>query len=163
MATPAEYPKTSTNKLGRLAKRGQYLIFPPSSLPPNSIPRASPIFSTAQANANRTSPGAYDFATIHHLINTCPILHVSFNDPEQPFPVVLPMLGCMGNYADQEADDTGGQDLYIHGYISGRIFKQAKDGELPITIAASFLDGLVLSLTPFHNSCNSPEVCRRTR
>lgn len=25
---------------------------------------------------------------------------------------------------------------------------------MPITVAASFLDGLVLSLTPFHNSCN---------
>jgi nitroimidazol reductase NimA-like FMN-containing flavoprotein (pyridoxamine 5'-phosphate oxidase superfamily) len=60
----AEYPKTSTNKLGRLAKRG-----------------------------------AYDFATVHKLVDACPILHVSFADPEQPFPVVLPMLGCMGNYA----------------------------------------------------------------
>jgi nitroimidazol reductase NimA-like FMN-containing flavoprotein (pyridoxamine 5'-phosphate oxidase superfamily) len=47
--------------------------------------------------------------------------------------------------------------LYIHGYVSGRIFKSGKNAEcegLPITIAATFLDGLVLSLTPFHNSCN---------
>jgi len=37
------------------------------------------------------------------------------------------------------------------------MFKHGKDTStpgLPITIAASFLDGLVLSLTPFHNSCN---------
>lgn len=31
--------------------------------------------------------------------------------------------------------------------------EESRDG-LPISIAASFLDGLVLSLTPFHNSCN---------
>jgi hypothetical protein len=42
--------------------------------------------------------GCYDYATIHSLINACPILHVSFVDPEHPFPVVLPMLGCTGNF-----------------------------------------------------------------
>jgi nitroimidazol reductase NimA-like FMN-containing flavoprotein (pyridoxamine 5'-phosphate oxidase superfamily) len=75
-------------------------------------------------------------------------------DPEHPFPVVLPMLGCTGNFSNQAADpNTTEQDLYIHGYVSGRIFRSGKEG-LPITVAASFLDGLVLSLTPFHNSCN---------
>jgi nitroimidazol reductase NimA-like FMN-containing flavoprotein (pyridoxamine 5'-phosphate oxidase superfamily) len=91
-------------------------------------------------------------------VNECPILHVSFVDPEHPFPVVLPMLGCTGNFGNQDADPTSTeQDLYIHGYVSGRIFKSGKNAEgegLPITVAASFLDGLVLSLTPFHNSCN---------
>ncbi|KAH6633180.1 5-nitroimidazole antibiotic resistance protein [Boeremia exigua] len=121
MASP-EYPKTATNKLGRLANRG-----------------------------------TYDFATIHTLINTCPVLHVSFNDPEHPFPVVLPMLGCTGAFASQSADpNTTAQDLYIHGYVSGRLFKQSKnaDAGLPVTVAATFLDGLVLALAPFHNSCN---------
>ena len=95
---------------------------------------------------------------MHSLVNECPILHVSFNDPEHPFPVVLPMLGCTGKSEDRDADpNSTEQDLYIHGYVSGRIFKSGKNAEgegLPITIAASFLDGLVLSLTPFHNSCN---------
>ncbi|KAF2001814.1 5-nitroimidazole antibiotic resistance protein [Amniculicola lignicola CBS 123094] len=101
---------------------------------------------------------AYDYATIHNLINTCPVLHVSFNDPEHPFPVVLPMLGCTGDFQNPDADpESSPQDIYIHGYVSGRIFRSGKDtgGKgLPITIAASFMDGLVLSLTPFHNSCN---------
>lgn len=105
--------------------------------------------------ANRA---AYDYATIHTLVNTCPILHVSFVDPEHPFPVVLPMIGCTGNFSSPSSDPAStSQDLYIHGYVSGRIFKSGKnaDGQgLPITVAASFLDGLVLSLTPFHNSCN---------
>jgi hypothetical protein len=39
------------------------------------------------------------------------------------------------------------------------MFKAGKNSHgdndgLPMTVAASFLDGLVLSLTPFHNSCN---------
>jgi nitroimidazol reductase NimA-like FMN-containing flavoprotein (pyridoxamine 5'-phosphate oxidase superfamily) len=68
------------------------------------------------------------------------------------------MLGCTGSFTNQSADPAStAQDVYIHGYVSGRIFKSGKnaDGEgLPITISATFLDGLVLSLTPFHNSCN---------
>ncbi|KAJ4337449.1 hypothetical protein N0V95_008339 [Ascochyta clinopodiicola] len=106
--------------------------------------------------------GQYDYATIHTLLNTCPVLHVSFNDPEHPFPVVLPMLGCTGSFSDPSSDpSTTTQDLYIHGYISSRLFKKGKEaGEhdddqgLPITAAATFLDGLVLALSPFHNSCN---------
>ncbi|KAF2637169.1 hypothetical protein P280DRAFT_500774 [Massarina eburnea CBS 473.64] len=119
----AEYTKTPTNKLGRLAKRG-----------------------------------AYDYETVHSIINTCPVLHVSFNDPNQPFPVVLPMLGCTGNYSNPSSDpNTTEQDIYIHGYVSGRIFQTSKetgDEGLPITVAASHMDGLVLALAPFHNSCN---------
>lgn len=68
------------------------------------------------------------------------------------------MLGCTGSFTNQSGDPAStAQDVYIHGYVSGRIFKSGKnaDGEgLPITISATFLDGLVLSLTPFHNSCN---------
>lgn len=68
------------------------------------------------------------------------------------------MLGCTGSFQNQKADpNTTEQDLYIHGYVSGRMFKTSKSAEgegLPMTVAASFLDGLVLSLAPFHNSCN---------
>ncbi|KAF2712858.1 hypothetical protein K504DRAFT_422995 [Pleomassaria siparia CBS 279.74] len=102
--------------------------------------------------------GAYDFSTVHTILNTCPVLHVSFVDPEHPFPVVLPMLGCTANFQDPSADPaTSTQDLYIHGYVSGRMFKSGKEsgGEgMPVTVAASHMDGLVLALAPFHNSCN---------
>ena len=39
-------------------------------------------------------PAAYDLHTIHSIINSTPVLHVSFNslDPEDPFPVILPMM-----------------------------------------------------------------------
>ncbi|KAH8707616.1 hypothetical protein GQ44DRAFT_816469 [Phaeosphaeriaceae sp. PMI808] len=119
-----EYPKTAVNKLGRLPNRGKY-----------------------------------DYATIHTLVNDCPILHVSFNDPAHEFPVVLPMLGCTGNFENQDADpSTTEQSIYIHGYISSRIFSQTgtstHEKGLPITITATFLDALVLALSPFHHSCN---------
>jgi nitroimidazol reductase NimA-like FMN-containing flavoprotein (pyridoxamine 5'-phosphate oxidase superfamily) len=70
------------------------------------------------------------------------------------------MLGCTADFDNQDADpESSSQDIYIHGYVSGRIFNSGKEagetGEgLPITVAASHMDGLVLSLTPFHNSCN---------
>jgi hypothetical protein len=53
------------------------------------------------------------------------------------------MLGCMGNFGHQDADaNTTAQDVYIHGYVSGRMFKKAKeegDEGLPMTIAASYV------------------------
>ncbi|KAM7218212.1 hypothetical protein V8F06_006390 [Rhypophila decipiens] len=99
----------------------------------------------------------YDKDLIHGIIDETPILHVAFNpaDPStEPFPAVLPMLGCIGSFPG------GGQTeeeatIYLHGYVSARLMKypSSEDGS-PVTISASILDGLVLSLTPFHNSCN---------
>lgn len=49
-------------------------------------------------------------------------------------------------------------DCYLHGYVSSRIMNLArKDGEsqgLPVCIAATKIDGLVLSLTPNSHSYN---------
>ncbi|KAF2125775.1 hypothetical protein P153DRAFT_298994, partial [Dothidotthia symphoricarpi CBS 119687] len=102
----------------------------------------------------------YDYTTIHTLINTCPILHLSFTDPSHPFPVLLPMIGSTGNFSTPDADPaTTSMDIYLHGYVSGRVFKSASTSDseaqgLPVSLAATFLDGLVLALSPFHNSCN---------
>ncbi|KAF2875559.1 5-nitroimidazole antibiotic resistance protein [Massariosphaeria phaeospora] len=121
---------------------------------------ASPSYAKTPLNKLGRLPnrGAYDYATVHSILNASPMLHVSFTDPQHPFPVVLPMIGCTGNFADPDADPaTSEQHVYLHGYVSGRLFRAGKDGGeegLPMTIAASLLDGLVLSLTPFHNSCN---------
>jgi nitroimidazol reductase NimA-like FMN-containing flavoprotein (pyridoxamine 5'-phosphate oxidase superfamily) len=96
---------------------------------------------------------------IHGIVDATPILHVAFNPAEpgdDPFPIVLPMLGCTGSFQDGQstADETS---IYLHGYVSARIMKLSGEDAsrgLPITVSASILDGLVLSLTPFHNSCN---------
>lgn len=88
------------------------------------------------------------------------MLHISFNseDPaEGPFPVILPMIGQMGSFAYPSADLHDPLDCYLHGYVSSRVMKTAQSGEgqgLPISIAATIVDGLVLSLTPNSHSYN---------
>ncbi|EXF77345.1 flavin-nucleotide-binding protein [Colletotrichum fioriniae PJ7] len=127
----------------------------------------------------RYSPRAsYALRTIHTIINTSPILHVSFNDPQSPFPTILPMLGQMGSFSRPSADEGDVLDLYLHGYVSSRLINisrhQPSDASsastststsstsspssplpgLPVCVAASHLDGLVLALTPNAHSYN---------
>jgi uncharacterized protein len=89
------------------------------------------------------------------------------------------MLGCTGVYDESaEASDRAQQDydtpgafptgderkveqfppgprsIYLHGHASARLFQLGKEGRLPITVAASSIQGIVLALAPFHNSCN---------
>lgn len=107
---------------------------------------------------------SYDKALIHGIIDATPILHVAFNASDSavdPFPAVLPMLGCTGSFTDQQPtpEEDGEASIYLHGYVSARLMRLAKSPEyavtgLPVTVSASILDGLVLALTPFHNSCN---------
>ena len=122
-------------------------------------------YSINLLSTDRYILGAYDYATIHPLINTAPILHVSFTDPTTPFPVTLPMIGSTGNFSDPSADpNTSAQDIYLHGHISSRLMRKGKDsssteegGEdegLPITVSATHMDGLVLALSAFHHSMN---------
>lgn len=81
--------------------------------------------------------------------------HVSFlPDPSNPLPVVLPMIARVGTFpGDDEAA------VYIHGYVSTRLFRpqtqtQSTDGGggVPVCIAATKIDSLVLALTPFNHS-----------
>lgn len=63
------------------------------------------------------------------------------------------MIGQMGSFTHPSADLNEPLECYIHGYVSMRMASLARinDG-LPVTIAASKVDGLVLSLTPYsHN------------
>ncbi|KAL1301571.1 hypothetical protein AAFC00_005806 [Neodothiora populina] len=139
MATQGEYAKTKINAVNRYRGRGKY-----------------------------------DHETIHALVNSVPVLHVSFNVPLPDdddesgisYPTILPMIGCMSNYrspgsisAPQADNDNDNSDeppvLYLHGYISSRLIKQGGTNTgLPMSIAATSLDGLVLALTPNHHSCN---------
>ncbi|KAI3333916.1 hypothetical protein F4824DRAFT_228790 [Ustulina deusta] len=109
----------------------------------------------------------YALKTIHELVNTSPILQVSFTTPDSPFPMMLPMIGQMGSFARPSSDIGDVLELYLHGYVSSRIINlsrkrsssSSKDGEgepsgLPLTIGASHIDGLVLSLTPNSHSYN---------
>jgi nitroimidazol reductase NimA-like FMN-containing flavoprotein (pyridoxamine 5'-phosphate oxidase superfamily) len=109
------------------------------------------LYNTKSATADQ-KPASYDTKLIHDIVNQCPILHVSFNVPpkEGPhFPTILPMLGKIDTYVgDEEAH------VYVHGSNVARLFRLTSGGEMPICVAATILDGYVLSLAPFHNSCN---------
>ncbi|OIW24372.1 flavin-nucleotide-binding protein [Coniochaeta ligniaria NRRL 30616] len=104
------------------------------------------------------SLASYSLSTIHTIIATSPLVNVSFNPPNSPFPTILPMIGALGSYARPSADITDVQDLYLHGYVSSRIMNLSRtpdqpDG-LPVCISATHLDGLVLTLTPNSHNYN---------
>ncbi|CAI7564143.1 unnamed protein product [Penicillium bialowiezense] len=110
--------------------------------------------------ANRYKHRAtYDLGPIHKIINDSQVLHVSFNPgPEDPFPAILPMIGQMGSFDYPSASIDEPLECYLHGYVSSRIMNLARncpDGEgLPICVATSKIDGLILSLTPNSHSYN---------
>ncbi|SPO07239.1 related to flavin-nucleotide-binding protein [Cephalotrichum gorgonifer] len=102
--------------------------------------------------------GDYSLDTIHGIIQESQLVHVSFIDPKSPFPVVLPMIGTMGSFTDQTASLGDPLDLYLHGYVSHRIMNLSRadssDEGMPVTVAASHVDGLVLALSAFSHSYN---------
>ncbi|KAM5541222.1 hypothetical protein V8D89_005151 [Ganoderma adspersum] len=58
---------------------------------------------TPRNKVNRLAKrAAYDYETVHRIIDASPILHVAFNPVDDPdgFPTVLPMLGCTAAYTD---------------------------------------------------------------
>jgi nitroimidazol reductase NimA-like FMN-containing flavoprotein (pyridoxamine 5'-phosphate oxidase superfamily) len=67
------------------------------------------------------------------------------------------MIGKMGSFEYPSAGLDEPLDCYLHGYVSSRIMNlaRASEGEgLPVCIAATKVDGYVLSLTPFSHSYN---------
>ena len=71
------------------------------------------------------------------------------------------MIGQMGSYKRPSAALGDPLDCYLHGYVSARMMKHAQSGTereasqgMPITIAATKFDGMVLSLTPFSHTYN---------
>jgi nitroimidazol reductase NimA-like FMN-containing flavoprotein (pyridoxamine 5'-phosphate oxidase superfamily) len=103
----------------------------------------------------------YDLTAIHSIINTTPVLHVSFTpSPDDPFPVILPLIGQMGSYDRPSASLGEPLECYLHGYVSARIMNLSRQSlsaggkGLPVCIAASKVDGLVLTLTPNSHNYN---------
>lgn len=83
---------------------------------------------------------------------------------EAPAPDAAP-----GTFPEDEPEptyDDGPRHIYLHGYVTSRLMKlpstsnttnggsSEKPKGVPICIAASHVDGIVLALTPFHNSNN---------
>ncbi|OAQ69557.1 FMN-binding split barrel [Purpureocillium lilacinum] len=134
-----EYPKDATNVVKRRGERGQSFI----------LRRA---WTMA-----KDSTGIYALERIHGLINTSQILHVSFTPPDSAFPVTLPMIGQMGSFDRPSASIGDPLDLYIHGFASARMFnvgRAAGEDGVPVCVAASHVDGIVLALSGFNHSYN---------
>lgn len=107
--------------------------------------------------------GVYDQDTIHSIIDSAPVVHVSFLPgtlDDDPFPAILPMLGCIGSFTPPNATESSAPALYLHGHSASRLMKlptsnkdAGADGT-PVCVAATHVDGLVLAYTPFNHSCN---------
>ncbi|KAG5981321.1 hypothetical protein E4U55_003072 [Claviceps digitariae] len=127
------------------------------------------------------SRGIYDYKTVHDVIDKTPLLHISFSpspsggendgETESWYPVILPMLGCTGDYRNHdngyasEMPADGPRDIYLHGYVTSRLMRltsshdaHGSDQGMPVCVAATLLDGVVLALTPNHHSCNYRSV-----
>lgn len=137
------YPKTADSAINRHKERGKNLESHFTDLP-----------SSPQVFANPT-PGHYEVETVHSIINGTPVAHVSFiPDPANPRPVVLPMIARAGTFPSGDGDPA----IYIHGYVSARMFRPQTgrasplDEDFPVCVAATKIDNLVLALTPFNHS-----------
>ena len=105
--------------------------------------------------------GIYDEDTIHAIVDSASVLHVSFVPgalDDDPFPAILPMVGCTGSYTAPNSEQTSPTAIYLHGYVSSRLIKLPSSNEdlpgTPVCIAATHVDGLVLAVTPFNHSNN---------
>jgi nitroimidazol reductase NimA-like FMN-containing flavoprotein (pyridoxamine 5'-phosphate oxidase superfamily) len=109
----------------------------------------------------------YDLAAIHTIINTSTAVYVAFNVDavNNPFPVVLPMIGFCASFDHPSADVSEPLDIYLHGYVSSRLMNTSRANTsetqkgLPVTVSATKIDGLVLSLTPNTHDVNFRSAC----
>ena len=63
---------------------------------------------------------------IHAIVDSAPVLHVSFVPralDDDPFPAVLPMIGCTDSFTAPYSEQTSSTAIYLHGYISSRLIK----------------------------------------
>jgi len=134
------YPQTPVNKVKRYNHQGIWYL----------------TLMSGGNHANTKIKATYDVDFIHSTVNSTPVLHVSFvPDPSSPFPIILPMIGEVGLFP---GDDQW--HCYLHGYVSSRLMRLADDavkrGEegLPLCVAATKVDGFVLTLTPNSHNYN---------
>ncbi len=100
---------------------------------------------TARSRVKRLPKrGAYDHATVHAVLDAGLIGHVGYAIDGQPF--VTPT-----------AYWREGTRLYWHGSSASRMLRHLEGG-VPACLAATHLDGLVLSRSAFHHSINYRSV-----
>ncbi|KAF9578326.1 hypothetical protein BGW38_005932 [Lunasporangiospora selenospora] len=91
----------------------------------------------------------YDAKSIFEILDDNILAHVGFTLPpgtaeEDDWPFVMPM--CYGRIEDT---------VYIHGFVSGRMMKALATEPGPkVCITVTEINGLVVAMSPFHNSMN---------
>lgn len=86
----------------------------------------------------------YDKKTVFDILDAGCICHISFVINGEPF-MIPTAYGREGEY------------MYVHGSVKSRTMNAAKQG-VPICMAVTHLDGLVLARSAFHHSANYRSV-----
>ena len=89
-----------------------------------------------------------DREQIHEVLDEARVCHVG--TVVDGFPHVLPTLHARV-----------GDTLYLHGSVAARMLAAARAGPLPVCVAVTLLDGLVLARSAFHHSVNYRSVVIR--
>lgn len=103
-----------------------------------------------KTKTSRTQPSRYpkrmrnDEDTIHSILDESLVCHVSYNLEAQPF--IIPTAYC-------RVDNT----IYLHGSVGSHFFMQMAKG-IPVCIAVTLIDALVLARSVFHHSLNYRSV-----
>jgi uncharacterized protein len=87
---------------------------------------------------------AYDRDSIHAILDEALVCHVGFELDAQPY--VIPTI----HWRD-------GDDVLLHGAAASRMLRELGKG-VPVCVAASLVDGLVLARSAFHHSMNYRSV-----
>lgn len=103
-------------------------------------------FEVTSRNKVKRAPdrGRYEKSTVYEILDAGFLCHISFVADGQP--IIIPTLyGREGN------------KIYIHGASTSRMIKNLEEG-VPISLAVSHVDGLVLARSAFHHSMNYRSV-----
>lgn len=103
-----------------------------------------------KTKTSRTQPSRYpkrmrnDEDTIYSILDESLVCHVSYDLEGQPF--IIPTAYC-------RVDHT----IYLHGSVGSHFFMQMAKG-IPVCIAVTLIDALVLARSVFHHSLNYRSV-----
>lgn len=99
-----------------------------------------------RTEGSRYYPKRYDFdlASRDRILDEGLVCHVSFVVDNQPF--IIPTSYCRV-----------GEMLYLHGSVGSHFFMQMAKG-IPVCVAVTHVDGLVLARSVFHHSMNYRSV-----
>ena len=92
----------------------------------------------------RPQRGAFDRPTVYAILDATFLCHVGFVVDGQPY--VIP-TSC----------GRDGDALYIHGAAASRMLRELA-GAIPVSVAVTLVDGLVLARSAFHHSLNYRSV-----